>query len=349
MKTITMSKTWWLSIALIGLLVGCSSDNESAESAESDARTVQTVSGEAHFLERIGMPPDAYLVVQLIDLGLSDPSRALIAEQRLVDAGNPPYAFTLEFEAARLQAERQYGLQLSLFGPDDRLQFRTPAAIPLESEQEYLDDIRLIRAVDGQPRDDVATARRQQAYQCGDLRIEVSNAEADRLMLTLPDRDLMLRPAVSASGARFAADEHEFWSRGDSAAQITIDGTVMNCEVTEGRSPWAEARERGVHFRAVGNEPGWVIELVAGDRQQLRLLLDYGVRELIDNDAEVDADRSVFRAELEDEAAVITLTEQTCSDTMSGQEFPVQAVLEFEEQTLTACGRFLSESPDGDA
>lgn len=338
-----MNKTWWLGIALIGLLVGCSSDNETAASSESEQRAVQTIRGEAHFLERIGMPPDTYLVVQLIDLGLSDPGRALIAEQRLVDAGNPPYAFTLEFETARLQAGRHYGLQVSLFGPDDRLQFRTPEAIPLASEQGALDDIRLIRAVGGQPRDDVATARRQQAYQCGDLRIEVSHAEADRLMLTLPDRDLMLRPAVSASGARFAADGHEFWSRGDSAAHITIDGTVMNCEVTEGRSPWAEARERGVHFRAVGNEPGWVIELVADDRQQLRLLLDYGVRELIDNDTEVDADHSVYRAAFEGEAAVLTLIEQTCADTMSGQEFPVQAVLEFEEQTLTACGRFLSK------
>ncbi|WLD58686.1 YbaY family lipoprotein [Salinispirillum sp. LH 10-3-1] len=341
-----MKITWCLSMAVVGLLVGCSSNNEPAASAEGASNAVsaiQTVQGEAHFLERIGMPPDTYLVVQLIDLGLSDPGRALIAEHRLTDVGNPPYAFALDYQAERLQDEREYGLQLSLFGPDDRLQFRTPAAIPLGAEQNVLNDIRLVRAVDAQPRDDVATTRRQQAYQCGDLRIEVDHAGADRLLLTLPDRDLVLRPAISASGARFAADDHVFWSRGESAAQITIDGVVMSCDVTEGRSPWAEARERGVHFRAVGNEPGWLIEHLAGERAQLRLLLDYGVRELIDSDTQVDADQAGYRATFDGKTAVITLTKKTCTDTMSGQDFPMQAVLAFDGQTLTACGRFLHE------
>lgn len=334
-----MKKTGWLSAALIGLLAGCGASHESAEAVAG----VNTVRGEAHFLERIGMPPDTYLVVQLFDLGMSDAGRALIAEQRITEAGNPPYSFALDYDVSRVQAGRQYGLLLSLYGPDDRLQFRTPEAIPLGAEQDVLDSIRLVRAVGSQPRDEVATARRQQAYQCGDIRIEAHLLSADRLQLTLPDRDLILQPAVSASGARFAAENHEFWSRGDDAAQITIDGQSLDCAVTEGRSPWAVARERGVHFRATGNEPGWLVEVGTGERPDLRLLLDYGMRELTDANAQALPNNAGYRAELEGAEAVITLTERLCADTMSGQTFPVQAVLEFDGQTLTACGRFLHD------
>ena len=45
-------------------------------------------------------------------------------------------------------------------------------------------------------------------------------------------------------------------------------------------SPWEQARTRGIAFRGIGNEPGWLVEVGAGETPALHAELDYGERKI---------------------------------------------------------------------
>jgi hypothetical protein len=83
------------SIALVAVLVAvillaaCG-----REAGEPEATTVR-LSGEAHYLERIVMPPGSWLEVELID----EDSEQVLASTRIEDAETPPFSFELEVEA----------------------------------------------------------------------------------------------------------------------------------------------------------------------------------------------------------------------------------------------------------
>jgi membrane-bound inhibitor of C-type lysozyme len=105
------------------------------------------------------------------------------------------------------------------------------------------------------------------AYQCGDLRIEARFRD-EAVELELPGRVLILPAAVADAGARYAdLQGNAFRIRGRTSAMLTLSGQAgVACTVTVARSPWAEARERGVAYRAVGQEPGWAVEVGTGER-----------------------------------------------------------------------------------
>ena len=97
---------------------------------------------------------------------------------------------------------------------------------------------------------------------------------ADRIVLSLPNRDRTLAQVVSASGARYSDGDGMFWDRGGEAA-LETDGRLRTCRALP--DPWQDARERGLQFRAVGQEPGWFLEI--DEARSIHLIYDYGERE----------------------------------------------------------------------
>lgn len=195
------------------------------------------------------------------------------------------------------------------------------------------------------------SAERIQAYQCGDMRVE-TRLDGGNLVLVLPDRVLTLPPAVAASGARF--DDlrgNEFWTRGSRSALIALGGGPRTeCHPTAARSPWAAARDRGVLFRAVGQEPGWVAEVDAGERPAVRVSLDHGRRRLDVSQAHrVDEPwtrTTGYRGEVDGTPLELRIRTETCRDSMSGEEFESRVVLVVGGKTYRGCGRFLGGRGD---
>lgn len=70
-------------------------------------------------------------------------------------------------------------------------------------------------------------------------------------------------------------------SRADTA-QTGSDSASTKLEThpspSPGPSPWDDARRRGVEFRAIGQEPGWMLEIDAG--KSMYLLADYGEKKV---------------------------------------------------------------------
>ena len=117
-------------------------------------------------------------------------------------------------------------------------------------------------------------------FDCDTLALTATFHE-DRVVIEVPEqRPLTLTQAVSASGARYSDGADTFWNNGREAT-FERHGHTETCR--ERREPWQEAADRGVDFRAVGEEPGWFLEI--DNEKQIRVeelyrSLGYSVRRL---------------------------------------------------------------------
>lgn len=103
---------------LVPLVVGVFAVPEMTSAAET------TVAGEVVYRERIALPPDAVLVVELADVSLADAPATVIAKRRIAPAGQVPIKFEIGFDRKAIQKGRTYALQARIT-VGERLMFAT--------------------------------------------------------------------------------------------------------------------------------------------------------------------------------------------------------------------------------
>jgi len=145
----------------------------------------------------------------------------------------------------------------------------------------------------------------------------------------------------SASGARFAAADRLLWDRGPEALISLGSGEPEGCWRREPGSPWAEAGARGIDFRALGQEPGWYLEIDAEDR--MTLVHAYGEKRASVPTPPPARDGETIRYRADTEAARldVTIVHRTCFDSMSGARFPHTVTVTVDGRELHGCGRYL--------
>ena len=103
---------------------------------------------------------------------------------------------------------------------------------------------------------------------------------------------------------------------------------------------WHAAKLRGVAFRAVGQEPGWLLEITNGE--EILLVSDYGQNRhtfpYVEPQEDKAARRTVFQV---NETTSVLIEGKPCSDTMSGESFEVTVEVSLGETVLKGCGRAL--------
>jgi uncharacterized membrane protein/membrane-bound inhibitor of C-type lysozyme len=195
-----------------------------------------------------------------------------------------------------------------------------------------------------EPSAPAAPAATSANFRCGDLLLGADfDNVTETVTLSWSGHRRVLPQAVAASGARFADDKgNEFWNKGDEATLTLAGGEALACGVTDDVSPWDEARARGVAFRAIGTEPGWMVEVDGGEAPALRAQLDYGERSLEIERVVVAADGTGFSGTMDDDTAVyLVVLSDDCSDGMSDQTYPARVQLTVGERVLHGCGAFL--------
>jgi heat shock protein HslJ/uncharacterized membrane protein len=90
-------------------------------------------------------------------------------------------------------------------------------------------------------------------------------------------------------------------------------------------------------FRAVGNEPGWTLDIGAS---RMQLVADYGATR-----ADVPLPAAVrieggrrYEARTEAHAIVVTILDRVCADTMTGMPRPATVEVSFDGRVLKGCG-----------
>lgn len=124
----------------------------------------------------------------------------------------------------------------------------------------------------------------------------------------------------------------------------TVEPSTPASPATAQASPWDHARARGIAFRGIGNEPGWLVEVGAGEAPALHVELDYGERKIDLAHAQPLSGVPGYTGTTSDGVEVeLQLRHGDCSDGMSDQTYPVSAKLSVGDRTYAGCGRFLQE------
>ena len=115
-----------------------------------------------------------------------------------------------------------------------------------------------------------------------------------------------------------------------------------SADIGGSRAVTAAARERGVRFRAVGNEPGWILEV---GPQAIHFVWDTGARQATFPDVvPVRGEPGIRRIETRTDSHQlhVRIGPGPCHDSMSGEAFEntVQAQLD-DEPPFRGCGQGL--------
>lgn len=156
---------------------------------------------------------------------------------------------------------------------------------------------------------------------------------------------LVLGQVRAASGARYEEDDVVVWTKGDEATLTIGADTFAGCRHDRKASIWEHAKLSGVDFRAVGNEPPWVLEIRRDE--SLTMWLGYDRQRIVTPHPEpltdAEARRTTYHAvtEAHDITVTLSLPEGPCRDSMSGDEFETTVEIQLDGRSYRGCGRAL--------
>ena len=159
----------------------------------------------------------------------------------------------------------------------------------------------------------------------------------DQVLIEIPEQRARTLPrVVSGSGVRYSNGSDTFWNEGREAT-LELSGHTQTCR--ERQEPWQEAADRGVDFRAVGQEPGWFLEI--DKDKQIRFVYDYAEHQVT---APVPAPTvkgasTVYDAMVESHRLIVQIENASCTDAMSGEVFPQSVSVTLDSRTLLGCGK----------
>ncbi|MGF1588258.1 MAG: MliC family protein [Pleurocapsa sp.] len=180
-----------------------------------------------------------------------------------------------------------------------------------------------------------------QVYECGDYEFGISG-NTDQIKLYLSDRTITLDQVPAASGAKYQNSDAVFWHKGD-RARLEIEAKNYNCQSNPQREPRIEQGKRPVDFRATGNEPGWLLEIV--DAHHIRILTDYGNNQVVTPaPAPQTNEAKIYEVETPAHKLRIVIQPEACTDTMSGEKFESQVTVLLDGETFVGCGQSLINS-----
>jgi putative lipoprotein len=153
-----------------------------------------------------------------------------------------------------------------------------------------------------------------------------------------------LARVAPGSGARYESQGITFRAGGDPADEASLEtGTqrYADCRGIRAGTPWEEAALLGIEFRAIGQEPGWVLDL--DEDRRLRFIGDYGERRVLARAPDPVRDPSsgmvTYAARTGSDTLVVAVREVPCEDVMSGEAYSHQVTVRVGSRQFDGCGR----------
>ena len=127
-----------------------------------------------------------------------------------------------------------------------------------------------------------------------------------------------------------------------SCFSVLADSTTLEIEEQIAKNNvWHAARLRGISFRAIGQEPGWLLEITNGEK--IYLITDYGQTKItspyVDPNVNPAQHTTVFT--VKDQKLEIIIEGKECSDVMSGEKFNVSVFVTLKGKKFKGCGKAL--------
>ena len=174
----------------------------------------------------------------------------------------------------------------------------------------------------------------------GDRLVSRYDPASGALLLVGDGLRARLAQVPSASGARWAAGDTDFHSRGDGA--LVVRGAQRTrCRADPVATADARAAVAGAVFRALGNEPGWSVEIHPG---HIRWIGDYGRIRRRFREVSLRGGGTAQRWRGRDDAGSIRvrIEDAPCRDA-GDRSFPATAYVAVDGAELRGCGRPLAD------
>ena len=180
-------------------------------------------------------------------------------------------------------------------------------------------------------------------FECSDGYSFIARHQNGKVWLFLPEQTISLPQVPSASGAKYQKDHITFWNKGHEALLEINSDKHLKCNNNTSKSIWEDAKFRGVDFRAVGNEPGWNLEIIRSER--IVFIGDYGQEryEFLTTEPTIDqqARTTVYTAKNDTHELSVKIVGSRCRDTMSGEAFETTVTVILDGKKYQGCGKAL--------
>jgi len=177
-------------------------------------------------------------------------------------------------------------------------------------------------------------------YECGDDYTFVARVQNDTAWVFLPGQTAALLQVNTESGAKYELGDMALTIEGEKALLHQPDAPEMACVNNRRSAIWEHAKLNGADFRAVGNEPGWHMEI---HHDTIVLVADYGAATYEFETPEPIEDQAgrqtTYEVTTDSHSMTVLLEGGGCTDTMSGEEFEVTVTVTLDDRTLRGCGR----------
>lgn len=180
-------------------------------------------------------------------------------------------------------------------------------------------------------------------YDCPNATHFIVSIEGRMAWIFLPEQTLSLPKISSASGVKYSDGQSTFWSKGKTASFTRGTTKYKNCVNNPGKAIWEHAKLNGVDFRAVGNEPGWHLEIMQDN--ELIYTGQYGQVTHTSSTSERHTDpatrKTEYTAAEKGHTLSVTILGESCHDTMSGESFASTVTVVLDNKVFNGCGRAL--------
>lgn len=180
-------------------------------------------------------------------------------------------------------------------------------------------------------------------YECSDGFDFVARVQREKAWLFLPKKTIGLPHVPSGSGAKYSEDQITYWSKGDEALLEIGSEKHTNCRNNRSLAIWEDAKLRGVDFRAIGNEPGWNLEIIKSEK--IVFVGDYGQErhEFIITEPSIDqqARTTVYDVQNDKHELSVIIVGRRCRDTMSEEAFETTVSVILDGKKYRGCGKAL--------
>lgn len=122
-----MNPKWLLTLSLLVISMVLSACTTSGGTDSGDTVDLNVISGSVAYRERIAMPADAVITVQLLDISKQDSRATVIAEQRIRPSREVPIPFTLAYNRAQIDRRGTYSVAATI-EVDGEVVWRTTGA-----------------------------------------------------------------------------------------------------------------------------------------------------------------------------------------------------------------------------
>ena len=180
-------------------------------------------------------------------------------------------------------------------------------------------------------------------YECQNGYQYTVNIEGRMAWLFLPGQTIGLPKITSASGTKYSNGLSTFWTKGNEARLELGSEVHKDCINNRSKAIWEDAKLNGADFRAVGNEPGWHLEIMHD--KELVFTSQYGQTTHIFSTSQRQIDpaarKTVYSAKEKGNSILITILGVTCQDTMSDESYESTVSIVLDDKSFKGCGKAL--------